>query len=71
MILTSRPVLLAISFADLQCSGKVNLKDIFDGDVEQSMTNLHESIQCGVAWKNIFEVCDLFSCLTALTRVIT
>ena len=43
----------------LQCSGKVNLKDIFDGDVEQSMTNLHESIQCGVAWKNIFEVRDL------------
>ena len=39
----------------VQCSSQINLNEIFDGDVEQSMANLHESIQCGVAWKKIFE----------------
>jgi dynein heavy chain len=38
-----------------QCKNKINLREIFDGDVEQSMNHLHESIQCGVAWKKIFD----------------
>jgi dynein heavy chain len=39
----------------IQCSHKIQLKEIYDGDVETSIVNLTDSIACGVAWKQIFE----------------
>ncbi|TYZ61865.1 hypothetical protein PybrP1_000798 [[Pythium] brassicae (nom. inval.)] len=36
------------------CCKKVALPDIFDGNVEASITHLEQSIQCGVAWKRIY-----------------
>ena len=41
----------------IQCSQKITLVAILDGDVEQSLAHLQESIQCGLAWRRIFEVC--------------
>lgn len=39
----------------IQCSKKINLNEIFDGDVETSMIQLRESIKCGEAWHEIFD----------------
>ena len=33
---------------------KITLDDVFNGDVEESMISLSESIECGVAWKEIY-----------------
>lgn len=37
------------------CCGKIRLSEIFDGDVEASMIQLHESIASGVAWKQLYK----------------
>ncbi|GBG32973.1 Dynein heavy chain 2, axonemal [Hondaea fermentalgiana] len=37
------------------CCGKIRLSEIFDGDVEASMVQLHESIAGGVAWKQLYK----------------
>lgn len=37
-----------------RCCASIDLKEIFDGDVEESMKNLTESIECGVSWKRIY-----------------
>jgi len=39
----------------IQCSKKIELDDIFDGDVEASMVQLRESIKCGEMWHDIYE----------------
>ena len=38
-----------------RCCAKISLEEIFSGDVEGSMVCLQDSIQCGVAWKNIYQ----------------
>lgn len=37
-----------------RCCAKVDLREIFDGDVELSMVSLQESIECGVKWKHMY-----------------
>jgi len=39
----------------VQCSKKISLSEIFDGDVEQSMVLLNQSIACGEAWHRIYD----------------
>ncbi|KAJ0403889.1 hypothetical protein ATCC90586_002605 [Pythium insidiosum] len=36
------------------CCKKISLHDIFDGNVEASICHLEQSIQCGIAWKQIY-----------------
>ncbi len=38
-----------------RCREKINIDEIHDGDVEKVMTDLDESIQCGLEWREIFE----------------
>lgn len=38
----------------VQCSKKIDLMEIFDGDVLLSMQHLRESIKCGEAWHEIY-----------------
>ena len=37
-----------------RCSTAISLQEIFEGDVDQSMRSLNDSIQCGVEWKSIY-----------------
>ncbi len=39
----------------IQCSKKISLQEIFDGDVEAAMVQLRESIACGRAWHQAYE----------------
>ncbi|RHY32696.1 hypothetical protein DYB32_002341, partial [Aphanomyces invadans] len=36
------------------CCKTISLQNIFNGDVEGSIRNLEETIECGVAWKTIY-----------------
>ncbi|CAK4669134.1 unnamed protein product [Aphanomyces euteiches] len=36
------------------CCKTISLENIFNGDVEDSIRNLEETIECGVAWKTIY-----------------
>ena len=36
------------------CCKKIHLDDIFNGDIQGSIQNLEESIECGVSWKRIY-----------------
>lgn len=36
------------------CCRKISLPDIFDGNVEECVLHLEQSIQCGVSWKQIY-----------------
>ena len=38
-----------------RCCAKISLDGIFHGDVQASMTVLHESITCGESWKSIYK----------------
>ena len=38
------------------CCKKICLDDIFNGDIQGSIQNLRESIECGVEWKRIYFV---------------
>ena len=38
-----------------RCCAKIELEQIFDGDVESSMGSLEESIACGVQWKRMYQ----------------
>jgi len=38
----------------VQCGKKIDLDQIFDGDVQLSMVHLRESIACGDAWHDIY-----------------
>ena len=37
-----------------RCCAHINLEEVFNGDVEESMVALTQSIKCGVAWKKIY-----------------
>lgn len=37
-----------------RCSSAISIQEIFEGDVDQSMRSLNDSIQCGVEWKSIY-----------------
>ncbi|GMI05338.1 hypothetical protein TrVE_jg1168 [Triparma verrucosa] len=37
-----------------RCCDKISLDEIFNGDIEESMICLDQTIKCGVAWKNIY-----------------
>lgn len=38
----------------MQCSKKIDLPRIFDGDVEDNMEELRRSIACGESWRRLF-----------------
>ncbi|KAJ1537343.1 Dynein heavy chain 2, axonemal, partial [Nowakowskiella sp. JEL0078] len=38
-----------------RCSAKINLDDIFHGDVQSSIICLQDSINCGESWKQIYK----------------
>ncbi|GMI21327.1 hypothetical protein TeGR_g3290 [Tetraparma gracilis] len=37
-----------------RCCAHISLSEVFDGDVEESMVTLDQTIKCGVAWKQIY-----------------
>ena len=37
-----------------RCCDKISLDEIFNGDIEESMACLDQTITCGVAWKSIY-----------------
>lgn len=37
-----------------RCRAKISLSEIFEGNVDISISSLEESIACGVAWKRIY-----------------
>jgi dynein heavy chain len=37
-----------------RCRAKISLNEIFNGDVEDSMVSLQESIHAGEFWKEIY-----------------
>lgn len=39
----------------VQCSKKIQLTEIFEGDVLKSMVHLQQSIKCGEAWHDIYD----------------
>jgi dynein heavy chain len=38
-----------------RCKQSINIDDMLDGDVEKSMQDLRDSIECGRKWKKIYE----------------
>lgn len=38
-----------------RCKRQINLKELLEGNVEQCMQDLEDSIQCGLKWKEIYE----------------
>lgn len=38
-----------------RCKSQINIKDMFDGDVEKCISDLEDSIKCGREWRKIYE----------------
>ena len=36
------------------CSSRISLKEIFYGDLDQAMETLHDCIECGLLWKQLY-----------------